>query len=61
MIENLKHEINSFKMKKLIEKRKSLQIKFVDFSVGFIFNFELNWTIELLILVVLLVLQTHSN
>lgn len=47
MIENLKHEINSFKMKKLIEKRKSLQINFVDFSVGFIFNFELNWTIEL--------------
>lgn len=45
MIENLKHEINSFKMKKLIEKRKSLQINFVDFSVGFIFNFELNWTI----------------
>ena len=61
MIENLKHEINSFKMKKLIEKRKSLKINFVDFSVGFIFNFELNWTIELLILVVLLVLQTHSN
>ena len=61
MIENLKHEINSFKMKKLIEKRKSLQIKFVDFSVGFIFNFELYWTIALLILVVLLVLQTHPN
>lgn len=61
MIENLKHEINSFKMKKLIEKRKSLQINFVYFSVGFIFNFELNWTIDLIILVVLLVLQTHSN
>lgn len=61
MIENLKHEINSFKMKKLIEKRKSLQIKFVDFSVGFIFNFALNCIIDLIILVVLLVLQTHSN
>lgn len=61
MIENLKHEINSFKMKKLIKKRKSLQINFVDFYVGFIFNFELNWTIDLIILVVLLVLQTHSN
>lgn len=61
MIENLKHEINSFKMKKLIEKRKSLQINFVDFYVGFIFKFELNWIIDLIILVVLLVLQTHSN
>ncbi len=27
MIENLKHEINSFKMKKLIEKRKEAGTK----------------------------------